>query len=93
MRIKIRRTKKKKKKNKFIQVVGNPYWGVTAQTVVLWFKKHRSYAPNSLYFERDRIQVIQFMKNLAIIGGLLMVYYFGSGPVSLDARTTSKSFE
>ncbi len=41
----------------------------------------------------DRIQVIQFMKNLAIMGGLLMVYDFGSGPVSLDARTKSKSFE
>ncbi|OKH38722.1 DoxX family protein [[Phormidium ambiguum] IAM M-71] len=35
----------------------------------------------------DRMQVIQFMKNLAILGGLLMVYYYGSGPISLDERT------
>ncbi|MGD1950379.1 MAG: hypothetical protein ACFB14_12140 [Leptolyngbyaceae cyanobacterium] len=28
----------------------------------------------------------QFLKNLAIIGGLLMVVAYGSGPVSLDNR-------
>ncbi|MBE9226852.1 hypothetical protein IQ264_15600 [Phormidium sp. LEGE 05292] len=32
------------------------------------------------------MQVIQFMKNLAILGGLLMVYYYGSGRVSLDEK-------
>jgi putative oxidoreductase len=32
------------------------------------------------------MQTIQFMKNLAIIGGLLMVASFGAGMASLDAR-------
>ncbi len=36
----------------------------------------------------EQLQVIMFMKNLAILGGLLMVSYFGPGPISLDARTT-----
>ena len=27
-----------------------------------------------------------FMKNLAVAGGLLLVYAFGAGPGSLDAR-------
>ncbi|MEL6221986.1 MAG: DoxX family protein [Cyanobacteria bacterium J06627_8] len=42
--------------------------------------------PATLMFHNpiaDPTQMIQFMKNLAIIGGLLMVAAFGSGPVSL----------
>ncbi|MEM6765424.1 MAG: DoxX family protein, partial [Bacteroidota bacterium] len=34
----------------------------------------------------DPSQMTQFMKNLAIIGGLLMVLAFGSGPVSLEPQ-------
>jgi len=34
-------------------------------------------------------QMIMFMKNLTIIGGLLMVIGFGSGPFSLDLRKQS----
>jgi len=30
------------------------------------------------------MQRIQFMKNLSLIGGALMIMYFGSGPHSLD---------
>jgi putative oxidoreductase len=40
----------------------------------------------------DRLQQIQFMKNLFIVGGLLMVFHFGSGAFSLDRwRTGSMS--
>jgi putative oxidoreductase len=45
--------------------------------------------PTTLIFHTklsDQVQMIMFMKNLAIIGGLLMVAYFGSGPISLDAK-------
>jgi len=31
-------------------------------------------------------QMLQFMKNLAILGGLLMVCAYGSGPLGLDGR-------
>lgn len=31
-----------------------------------------------------QMQMIQFMKNLAILGGLLMMATYGSGPISLD---------
>lgn len=46
----------------------------------------------------DPTQMIQFLKNLAIMGGLLMVAAFGSGPVSIDrpvtnARTVQRSEE
>jgi putative oxidoreductase len=32
------------------------------------------------------MQQLMFMKNLAVIGGLLFVFAFGAGTVSLDAR-------
>ncbi|MBD1902535.1 DoxX family protein [Trichocoleus sp. DQ-A3] len=41
-------------------------------------------------FAANPMQINAFMKNLAIIGGLLMVYYIGSGPVSLDEQMASK---
>jgi putative oxidoreductase len=34
----------------------------------------------------DRNQFIHFMKNLAICGGLLQVYVFGAGGLSIDGR-------
>ena len=34
----------------------------------------------------DPLQMVMFMKNLAMLGGLLMVAYFGPGPLSLDAK-------
>ena len=34
----------------------------------------------------DQMQQINFMKNLAIAGGLLQLVYFGAGPVALDNR-------
>lgn len=35
----------------------------------------------------DPTQTIDFMKNLSILGGLLMVVSFGAGSLSLDVRT------
>jgi len=32
----------------------------------------------------QQTQMIMFMKNLAIIGGLLLITSFGSGPLSID---------
>ena len=48
--------------------------------------------PATLVFHNpiaDPSQMIQFLKNLAIIGGLLMVIAYGSGPVSLDSRAAT----
>jgi putative oxidoreductase len=33
-----------------------------------------------------QMQLINFLKNLAIIGGLLILFAFGPGPISFDAR-------
>ena len=32
------------------------------------------------------IQQVMFMKNLSMLGGALLIAYFGAGPFSLDAR-------
>lgn len=57
-------------------------WGAIALIVFL--------VPTTLLFHTnfaDSMQVNQFLKNLALIGGLLMVVYFGSGPLSIDRDT------
>jgi len=37
----------------------------------------------------DQVQMIMFLKNLAIIGGLFLVYAHGAGAFSLDSRSSA----
>ena len=37
------------------------------------------------------VQQLMFMKNLAVVGGLLLVFSFGAGPVSIDARRAASA--
>jgi len=39
---------------------------------------------------QHQIQSAMFLKNMAMLGGALMIAYFGSGPVSLDDLIKSK---
>jgi putative oxidoreductase len=39
--------------------------------------------------EQQMMQQLMFMKNLAVTGGLLVVFAFGAGALSLDARKTA----
>jgi putative oxidoreductase len=60
-------------------------WGAIALLVFL--------IPTTLIFHNnfaERSELLAFLKNLGLIGGLLMVYYFGSGPLSLDQQIASK---
>ena len=36
-------------------------------------------------------QMVHFMKNVSLLGSALFIFYFGSGPLSLDARQRSYS--
>jgi putative oxidoreductase len=47
----------------------------------------------ALFFHRnfaDQNQMIHFLKNLMIMGGLLQIVHFGAGAVSLDNRRKSR---
>ena len=37
-----------------------------------------------------QIQMAFFMKNLAMLGGALLIAYWGAGPVSLDERARQR---
>jgi len=36
-------------------------------------------------------EMVHFMKNVSLIGSVLFIFYFGSGPLSLDARKRTYS--
>ena len=63
-------------------------WGALALIIFL--------IPATLIFHNqlsDQMQMIMFMKNVAILGGLFMVVSFGAGPLSLDNRSSSVKTE
>ena len=41
-------------------------------------------------FSFDPIQAAMFMKNLAMLGGALVISYFGADPLSLDALLSQR---
>lgn len=48
----------------------------------------------AIFFHRnfaDQNQMINFLKNIMILGGLLQIVYFGVGPLSIDARATART--
>jgi len=48
----------------------------------------------AFFFHRnfgDQNQMIHFLKNVMIAGGLLQITYFGAGAWSLDARTANST--
>jgi putative oxidoreductase len=50
----------------------------------------------AIFFHRnfaDQNQMIHFLKNIMIVGGLLQIVYFGAGPMSIDALATNHTPE
>lgn len=35
---------------------------------------------------QSQMQMAMFMKNLSMLGGAILIYYFGSGPFNLDKK-------
>ena len=56
--------------------------------VPVTFTMHKFWAaPDAM---SHMMQQVQFLKNTALTGAALLIAYFGSGPVSLDARRASR---
>ncbi len=48
----------------------------------------------AIFFHRnfaDQNQMIHFLKNVMLAGGLLQIVYFGAGPMSMDASRSPRS--
>jgi len=48
----------------------------------------------AVFFHRnfaDQNQMIHFLKNIVLAGGLLQIVHFGAGPMSIDARAASQT--
>jgi putative oxidoreductase len=43
--------------------------------------------------QQAMLQQVMFLKNVAILGGALLLTYFGAGPISLDDRRNSRRAE
>jgi putative oxidoreductase len=59
--------------------------------VPVTFMMHNFWAATDPMVAQD--QMAHFMKNLSLIGSALFIFYFGSGPLSLDARSRSRAVE
>lgn len=49
--------------------------------------------PTTLIFHTnfsDQIQIIMFLKNLGLMGGLFFIYVFGPGEISFDSKNTKE---
>jgi len=67
-------------------------WG--AALIVLFlvpvtFMMHNFWAVKDPLVAQD--QMAHFVKNISLLGSALFIFYFGSGPLSLDARVRSYS--
>jgi putative oxidoreductase len=62
-------------------------WGaalIVAFLVPVTFTMHRFWGLSDA--AAAQMQMVQFMKNLGLAGGALLIAHFGAGPVSLDQR-------
>ena len=59
-------------------------WLIVIFLVPVTLMMHKFWAINDPMMAQ--VQMVMFMKNMAILGGALLISQFGAGPFSLDAR-------
>jgi putative oxidoreductase len=64
-------------------------WMLVAFLVPVTLFMHRFWGVEDA--QMAQMQMISFMKNVALVGGALWIAYFGAGPLSLDAIAARKS--
>jgi putative oxidoreductase len=63
-------------------------WLLVIFLVPVTFMMHNFWAVKDAMAAQN--QLVHFMKNLAMLGGALLIAYFGPGPLSLDRPNASK---
>ena len=67
-------------------------WGAA---LLVLFLVPVTFAMHKFWAESDpmmrQIQMVMFFKNLALVGGAVLIGWFGAGPLSLDARRARAS--
>src|SRR5947207_2471676 len=64
-------------------------WMLVLFLVPVTFMMHRFWGISDP--QAAQMQMINFMKNISMLGGALLITQFGAGPASLDARRTTDS--
>jgi len=64
-------------------------WMLIAFLVPVTLMMHRFWGVADA--QMAQMQMINFMKNMSLIGGALFLAYFGAGPLSIDARIARRS--
>ena len=59
-------------------------WLITLFLIPVTFLMHKFWTVSDPMMAQ--VQMIMFMKNIAMLGGALLISQFGAGPLSLDAR-------
>lgn len=63
-------------------------WLIVVFLVPVSFMLHNFWAVTDPMMHQ--LQQVMFLKNLSILGGALLIAHFGAGPLSLDARLSTK---
>jgi putative oxidoreductase len=63
-------------------------WLLVAFLVPVTLAMHRFWGVSDP--QMAQMQMVMFMKNMAVLGGALFIAYFGAGPLSLDARRSQR---
>ena len=66
-------------------------WLLVVFLVPVTFMMHRFWATSDLMMQQ--MQMAMFMKNMSMLGGALIITYFGAGPLSIDNRIRIKNDE
>lgn len=64
-------------------------WLIVAFLVPVTFFMHKFWGISDPM--TAQMQMVNFLKNIALLGGALLIAYFGAGPVSFDVRRDSRN--
>jgi putative oxidoreductase len=64
-------------------------WLIVIFLIPVTFTMHQFWAYQDVMARG--IQLIMFLKNISMLGGALIITYFGAGPLSVDSRLRSRA--